>query len=127
MIDRSFRGPTEKWDQLGIPVSLAFFFFQSSLDRWVAFYPSPAGAVESELPPDKFLDAFAECALVAHAEPDVEAILVRKNDCLLVPIDECYRLIAAIRSAWSGIGGGREVEHRIDEEIDRLRLRGANP
>ena len=42
-------GPGQ-WDELEIPVGLAFFFRSSKLDRTVAFYPSPAGATESELP-----------------------------------------------------------------------------
>ncbi len=37
------------WDDLQIPVGLAFLFRNSVQDRVVAFYPSPAGATESEL------------------------------------------------------------------------------
>ena len=32
-----------QWDGLQIPVSVAFFFVNSSLDRVAAFYPSPPG------------------------------------------------------------------------------------
>src|SRR5207302_1418018 len=39
-----------QWDELEIPVGLAFFFANSQLGRTVAFYPGPAGATESELP-----------------------------------------------------------------------------
>ena len=39
-----------QWDELEIPVGLAFFFANSVLGRTVAFYPGPAGATESELP-----------------------------------------------------------------------------
>ena len=45
-----------QWDTLQIPVSVAFFFLNSSLGRVAAFYPRPAGATESELP----LDTWAE-------------------------------------------------------------------
>src|SRR5262249_56878777 len=38
-----------QWDALQIPVSVAFFFVNSSLGRVAAFYPSPAGATESLL------------------------------------------------------------------------------
>src|SRR5581483_6939471 len=41
-----------QWDRLEIPVGIAFFFFNSSARRTVAFYPSPAGAMESLLPLD---------------------------------------------------------------------------
>ncbi len=34
---------------MGIPVSLAFLFYQSDQTRYVAFYPSPGGATESLL------------------------------------------------------------------------------
>ena len=66
-----------EWDALQIPVSVAFFFLNSSIDRVAAFYPGPAGATESLLS----LDTWDELAL-AHPElaalvPDVEAFLVR--------------------------------------------------
>ena len=38
-----------EWDELQIPVGLAFLFHNSVQDRIVAFYPGPAGATESEL------------------------------------------------------------------------------
>ena len=41
-------GPGQ-WEELEIPVGLAFFFHSSKLERTVAFYPGPAGATESEL------------------------------------------------------------------------------
>jgi hypothetical protein len=37
------------WEQLRIPVELAFFFHSSAVQRMVAFYPSPMGATESRL------------------------------------------------------------------------------
>ncbi len=43
------RARPPRWQLLQIPVGLAFFFRNSSLDRTVAFYPGPAGATESEL------------------------------------------------------------------------------
>src|SRR5262249_61138258 len=46
----SFAFGEPQWDALEIPVRIAFFFFNSSLGRVVAFYPSPAGATESQLP-----------------------------------------------------------------------------
>ena len=41
-----------EWDDLQIPVGLAFLFRNSVQDRMIAFYPGPAGATESELPLD---------------------------------------------------------------------------
>jgi hypothetical protein len=110
-----------QWDELEIPVGLAFFFTNSVQGRTVAFYPGPAGATESELP----LGAWdrivaAEPALTALA-PDVEALLVRMPDrpgtdpaAYLVPIDRCYELVGALRMAWRGFDGGREARDLLD-------------
>src|SRR6185295_19924149 len=43
-----------QWDALQIPVGVAFFFMNSSMDQIAAFYPSPAGATESLLPLDSW-------------------------------------------------------------------------
>jgi hypothetical protein len=37
------------WSALGVPVYLSYLWFDSTLDRWVAHVPSPAGVVEVEL------------------------------------------------------------------------------
>ena len=42
--DPSFTLTDAQWDQLQIPVGMAFFFRNSALDRFAAFYPSPGGA-----------------------------------------------------------------------------------
>src|SRR5262249_25542018 len=42
----------ESLEALQIPIGLAFFFRNSATGRTTAFYPSPAGATESELPLD---------------------------------------------------------------------------
>jgi hypothetical protein len=41
-----------QWESLNVPISLAFFFYDSNAGRVVAFYPSPASATESLLPLD---------------------------------------------------------------------------
>lgn len=41
-----------QWDDLLIPISLAFFTYSSAANRIVALYPGPAGASESLLPPE---------------------------------------------------------------------------
>src|SRR5262249_48929448 len=45
-----FSRTSGNWDALDIPIGLAFFFRNSATGRTTAFYPSPAGPVESELP-----------------------------------------------------------------------------
>lgn len=104
-----------EWDSVQLPVKLAFFFFNSRLKRWVAHYPSPAGATESELPLEAWEKLREEHPLVAAAEPDVEAILTYAErhgptdaalEAFLVPIDVCYALVGLIRGQWRGFDGG---------------------
>ena len=66
-----------QWDSLQIPVSVAFFFLNSSLGRIAAFYPGPAGATESELPLDTWDEVVRANPQLGTMQPDVEAFLVR--------------------------------------------------
>jgi Family of unknown function (DUF5947) len=110
-----------QWDELEIPVGLAFFFVNSQLDRTVAFYPGPAGTTESELPLgawDRIVDAHPVLRSLA---PDVEALIVRMPDrthrdaaSFLVPIDRCYELVGALRRVWRGFDGGQEARALLD-------------
>src|SRR5690606_29040914 len=61
---------------LGVPVQLAFVFFHSTLTRWVALYPSPAGPTEAVLDDEAVAPLLAASALARALEPDVEALLV---------------------------------------------------
>ena len=47
--DPDFRLTDAQWDELQIPVGMAFFLHNSAQERVIACYPSPAGATESEL------------------------------------------------------------------------------
>lgn len=128
--DRVLRDPRfimtdAQWDELRIPVRMAFFFHNSDLGHPLAFYPSPAGATESLLPMDTWLAGVGASALATTLEPDVEALLVRRStdgtgECLLVPIDVCYELVGLVRTHWKGFGGGSEVWERIDGFFARL-------
>jgi hypothetical protein len=104
--------------QLGIPVGMAFFFHNSSLARVLAFYPSPAGATESELPAESWDEAVRAQPALETLEPDVEAVLVcasrGRSECWLVPIDACYELVGRIRRHWKGFDGGEEAWREID-------------
>jgi hypothetical protein len=107
------------WDELQIPVGLAFLFHNSSLGRMVAFYPSPAGATESELD-------LAGLPADPQPRPDVEALLLRRGlDGYLVPIDVCYELIGRLRSLWRGFEGGQEAHAAIEEFFERVRARAS--
>lgn len=118
------------WQLLQIPVGLAFFFRNSTLDRVVGFYPGPAGATESELD----LSAWEE---VSSADPrvdlladDTEALLVRVPDddsrdpeCFLLPIDACYEFVGRLRRLWHGFDGGQQVRGYLDEFFEHARDR----
>lgn len=116
-----------QWDDLQIPVSMAFFFHHSELGHQVAFYPSPAGATESELPLGAWEDIVTANPQLAGLASDVEAILVRAQDgafeCFLVPIDACYELVGHLRSGWRGFDGGQEVRQALADFFARVQAK----
>jgi hypothetical protein len=130
-----------QWDSLQIPVSVAFFFLNSSLGRVAAFYPGPAGATESELPLDTWADVVGANPLLGSMQPDVEAFLVRAGsalggrtraaeagagagaECFIVPIDTCYELVGHLRRLWRGFDGGSEANRKLDDFFTGIRDR----
>lgn len=133
LTDPDFALPDRGWDELQIPVGMAFFFRSSATDAVLACYPSPAGATESELPLDAWDSGIGAGPLAAELTPDVEALLVRRDragegsgqECLLVPIDACYRLVGLVRRHWRGFDGGAEAWQAIDAFFDDLRDRAS--
>lgn len=116
----------EQWDDLMIPIGLAFFFRSTPQNRVVAFYPSPAGPTESLLPLEAWDSIVAANPVLRSLEPDVEALLVnrlREAEYYIAPIDECYRLVGLIRLHWRGLGGGARVWDEIAAFFDGLRKR----
>lgn len=119
------------WDELEIPVGLAFFFHNSSLGRVAAFYPGPAGATESELPLQAWNSVVSANPQLATLLPDVEALIVRMpedgsdrgGECYLVPIDACYELVGQLRRVWRGFDGGQQARARIDEFFSSVAAR----
>jgi hypothetical protein len=116
----------ELWESLRIPVDMAFFFHNTGAGRVMAYYPSPMGPTESELELDAWADLEALNAVLRTLEPDVEALLVNRargaRRQWLVPIEDCYALVAVIRTRWRGFSGGREVWEELDRfygELDR--------
>jgi hypothetical protein len=120
---------TEQWNSLQIPVGVAFFFVNSSLDRVAAFYPGPAGATESELPLETWEQVVAANPVLQSLQPDVEAFLVRArpggsgSDCFIVPIDACYELVGHLRKLWKGFDGGRPAHQAMDTFFEKVRGR----
>lgn len=114
------------WDALRVPVDMAFFFRSSAAGRVLAFYPSPMGPTESQLPLTAWDELEARNPVLRTLAPDVEALLVNRargaRSHWLVGIDECYALVGVVRSHWRGLTGGSAVWAQIAaffEGLDR--------
>jgi Family of unknown function (DUF5947) len=118
-----------QWEDLLIPINLAFFFRSSTAGRVVAAYPSPAGATESLLTLEAWQQLEEQNPILKELEPDVEALLVNRvgqaREYFRVPIDECYKLVGIIRVNWRGLSGGSEVWTAIEAFRADLKARGA--
>ncbi|HKX32125.1 MAG TPA: DUF5947 family protein [Blastocatellia bacterium] len=119
-----------QWEELQIPISLAFLFYSSPAGRMVALYPSPGGATESLLKLETWEEIVSRNSTLARMEPDTEALLVKReglaqgpHEYFLAPIDECYRLVGLIRSRWQGLSGGAEIWPEISRFFAELRRR----
>ena len=121
-----------QWETLMVPIAMAFFFHSSPLQRLVALYPSPAGAVESTLPLATWDDIVQANPVLANMESDVVALLVNRiavtrgsgrGEYFLAPIDKCYELVGLIRAKWRGLSGGTEVWCDIDQFFADLKRR----
>lgn len=105
------------WAGLGVPVSLAFFTRSGETGEITAAYPSPLGALRSAVPADSWREV-EQCHpdLPEHVT-DVRALLVHRgrgaDEHWLVPLDDCYRLVAVVRAHWKGLDGGPEVWQRV--------------
>ncbi|QXE33096.1 hypothetical protein KQY30_01070 [Streptomyces sp. GMY02] len=137
--DPDFVLDEESWSRLQIPVGLAFFFRNSELDRTAAFYPSPAGATESELDPATWQEVLGSGRLAALLQPDTEALLIRRErgtgaastggagGCWLVPVDVCYELVGRMRLRWQGFDGGAEARAELADFFARVAARARPP
>jgi hypothetical protein len=116
--------PLPMWEDLQVPVGIAFFFANSALERVVGVYPSPAGATESELPLGSWDAVLAAQPRLADLAADVEAVLVRvrgtRAEAYLVPIDVCYQLVGELRRLWRGFDGGQDVRRAVDGFFERV-------
>jgi hypothetical protein len=121
-----------QWENLMIPINMAFFFYSSAQGRVIALYPSPAGAVESLLPLDAWNDILGDNPLLNQLEPDIEGLLVNRvghaheltpAEYYFAPIDDCFKLVGLIRTHWKGLSGGNEVWIEIGGFFSALRAR----
>ena len=130
----------EDWNELQIPVAMAFFFYNSALGRVVAGYPSPGGVTECELDLAAWDRLAAAYPLLGALAPDVEAVFVNRgasqggrptgtpleadgNETFLIPIDECYALVGELRRLWQGFDGGEEAHTALAAFLASLRQR----
>jgi hypothetical protein len=119
---------TAEWDELQIPVGLAFFLYRSGPGELACFYPSPAGATECALDLPAWQRLAAAHPLLGQAEPDVEAVLISQDqsagvEYFIVPVDACYELAGRMRMLWRGFDGGTEARQSIAEFLAGVRKR----
>lgn len=121
-----------RWEEMMIPINMAFFIFSRTEKKTVALYPSPAGAIESQLPLYAWDEMVNDNPILKEMEPDVEALLVNRigrtsesapSDYYLAPIDECFGLVGLIRAHWKGLSGGSEVWTEIANFFSALKAR----
>ena len=117
-----------EWDQLEIPVGLAFFLYSSREDAPVTgFYPSPAGVTECQLDLQRWAALVDSYPLLGAPVRDVEAALISRSgsgvEYFLVPIDACYELAGRMRLHWRGFDGGTEARESIAAFLDGVRKR----
>ena len=127
------------WNELQIPVAMAFFFYNSALGRVVAGYPSPGGVTECELDLEAWDRLATEYPLLGELAPDTEAIFVHgaspggrppqtppdksEYEVFLIPIDMCYSLVGELRMYWQGFDGGAEAREALATFLAGLRRR----
>jgi hypothetical protein len=122
-----FQCSAETWAAFQIPIGLAFFMRSTVTDSVVAFYPSPAGATESELTLEAWDALVQSNPALEQLESDAEALVVNRMSepaqYAIVPIDQCYGLVGLIKSRWEGISGGSAIEEAVPEFFAAIRSR----
>lgn len=113
-----------QWAALEVPVGLAFLSYASSLGEVIAAYPGPAGAVEAVVPAPAWREIVRSHPALSALEPDTAALLVDRLTPTptyhILSIDECYRLVGAVRSRWQGLTGGDGAIHAVQELLGGL-------
>lgn len=128
-----FRIDRMLWARLGVPVGLAFFVRDGASGQVSVGYPSPLGVTRSAVGPEVWEEVTRGYPESAELADDVEALLVHRtngtngtngaggpegtdgaDEHWIVPLDDCYRLAAVVRTHWRGLSGGPEVREHID-------------
>jgi hypothetical protein len=99
------------------PVGLAWYVVQADGTILVR-YPGPAGATTGVVDDTTWAGLVACWPELGELVPSVEALLVntarRNRERWIVPIEDCYRLVAVIRGHWKGLSGGQDVWPAVD-------------
>ena len=101
----------QAWEELRIPVDMAFFFHSSVAGRVLAYYPGPMGPTESQLQLSSWRELEPENPILGELEADVEALLVNRvrgaRRQWLVPLGRLLRPRGADPHALAGPDGGQ--------------------
>ncbi|MFI1169079.1 DUF5947 family protein [Streptomyces sp. NPDC020801] len=120
---RRIRLPRVDTAALGVPVGLVFFVPRAD-GTVTAQGPSPAGAMRWEVDAAAWRRLAAVRPQLASMEADVEALLVNTvHGCdhhWIVPIDDCFRMVAVVRRQWRGLSGGSRVWPAVEEFFAEL-------
>ncbi|MFF6998912.1 DUF5947 family protein [Streptomyces sp. NPDC008313] len=120
---RRVRLPEVPADALGVPVGLAFFVRRAD-GTVTAHYPSPLGATRWEVGAEAWRDTVAGCPELGTLETDVEALLVNTargaRHHWIVPVDDCFRMVAVVRREWKGLSGGDALWPAVERFFGQL-------
>lgn len=110
-------------DALGVPVGLAFFVPHAD-GVVVAHFPGPAGPAQSEIDTGGWRQAVRERPELGTLEAGVQAFLMNtvrnQQHHWIVPLDDCYRLVALVRREWRGMSGGSRVWPEVERFFTEL-------
>lgn len=99
----------DAWARLGLPVDLVYFVQRTNGP--IAYFPSPAGAVEAPMTEEAVAWLSSVCPDLAL---DLEAVIVRRNgdvrEAYRVSIDRALGLVGDLLRRWRGFGGGLATE-----------------
>ena len=121
-----FRMPDDLWARFRIPIGLAFFL--KGEEGVTAFYPSPAGATESDVEPSAWSELVGLNDILQMLEEESEVLMVNRmkgaQEYAIAPTDDAYRLVGLVRTRREGISGGPGLENAVAEFFAELEGKG---
>jgi hypothetical protein len=118
-----------QWQELSIPINMAFIIRVGAEAEPIVFYPSPGGATQAHIDCRSWQSLVDQNPALRRLTSDVQALLINRlgkpHEYYIAPIDECYRLTGLIRTQWKGFSGGKAAWGSIAEFFSTLRGRAA--